>query len=220
MILIFTAEPILPALRAYCNPPVMPLPLVLSSIAELIGSTAPNKLTEVGVDQLLRAPWQDNNPNSKRKVERGLEKRFLLSSDVKDYKRRPHYARSPIMKYTRERCTCPGTVYVAYVPPRMGKTTACVAHIEMYGQNGGLCFSPAAADSGKPCLQNILALLDLKDYAKPPSGLGDLIARKLASPAGVRPTSYLLLDEFMPKGINSIDEDLARTIKTVVRKRN
>jgi len=197
----------------------MPVPL-LSSAGEVLGSTGLTKLTEEGVEQLLRAQWQNNNPNAKRKVKRGLEKRFLLTSDVDASKRRPRYASSPILQYMRERCTCPGTVYVAYVPPRMGKTTACVAHIEMYvrkGLNGGLCFSPA--DSGKPYLQNMLTLLDLKDYSNPPSGLVDLIARELASPAGV-PTSYLLLDEFMSKGINPMDEELARSIKTVVRGRN
>ena len=82
------------------------------------------------------------------------KKRFLHSSDVDAYKRRPQYASSQILQYMRERCTCPGTVYVAYVPPRMGKTTACVAHIE---RNGGLCFSPA--DFGKPFLQSMLSVV-------------------------------------------------------------
>lgn len=111
---------------------------------------------------------------------------------------------------------------MAYVPPAMGKTTACYAIMKKYVKkdetNRGICFSPN--DTSRPYLEHMMELLGFTDPENPPSGLVACLLDTLeVSPTGKLP-SILILDDFMPNGPTNIDINLLLAIKTKVRSMN
>jgi hypothetical protein len=135
--------------------------------------------------------------------------------------KRPAYAVSPILKNFKEFAQR-SVVNIAFVPPSMGKTTACFAIMKKYvkeGTNRGLCFSPYDT-SGSYYLEHMVTLLGFMDTKNPPVGLVAGLVHELDVPFDGRPPSYLVLDDFMPDGPNITDVDLISAIKTTIRSRN
>jgi hypothetical protein len=120
-----------------------------------------------------------------------------------------------------KKCAHRSAVNVAYVPPSMGKTTACHAIMRKYvkaGINRGLCFSPR--DTSRPYLEHMVNLLGFEDTNNPPVGLVDGLLAEINVTHCDKQPSYLILDDFMPAGPNIIDVDLLVAIKTTIRSMN
>jgi hypothetical protein len=179
-------------------------------------SAASTSLTEQAVKRLLESEWK-GTPKEKKTIEEKVKQRAVLGScDEMD---RTAYAASPILKQLKERSQI-GVVNVAYVPPCMGKTTACHAILKKYvkeGTNRGLCFSPN--DDSRPYLEHMVTLLGFTNNEKPPVGLVAGLVKALQVSRNGSP-SFLVLDDFMPFGPTNVDIDLLLQIKKTVRPMN
>ena len=133
-----------------------------------------------------------------KKIEEALKKRILHLDDTSKFERNP-YAKSPILRYMKDRCRRQGVVYVACVPPGMGKTTACYAFLRKYAANKSLFLSPP--DSSHIYIDNMLTHFGLENE-KAPSGFVIGLINAMDQSYRADTPSYLLLDEFMPQGPN------------------
>jgi hypothetical protein len=147
------------------------------------------------------------------------------------------YTMSPILKYMQERCTSDGTVYVAYVPKGMGKTTACYAFATAKEnlQNKVLALlASSPADGGTSsatfptCLESMVSLFSLR-WGTLPLGFVTTLIKSLISKKNTmgriigrnnNKRSYLIIDEFMSNGISKSDEKLVLQIKKLIHYTN
>jgi hypothetical protein len=193
-------------------PPAVVMALLTAGV-----TAATTTLTERAVKGLLETEWEGTT-EERGMIEDKVKKRPVLGS--KDSMKRTAYAASPILKHIKD-FGKRHVVNVAYVPHLMGKTTACHAIMKKYvkeGTNRGICFSPN--DNSRPYLEHMVTLLGFTDTKNPPVGLvAGLLAELDVSPAG-NPSSYLILDDFMPDGPTNIDIDLLLSIKTLIRSMN
>lgn len=121
--------------------------------------------------------------------------------------KRKHYARSPILKYMKSNIHTNGTIYVAYVPPGLGKTTACHAYLHKGYRRRGIAFVPT--DQSLPYFHSMLRLFDL-DPTKPPDGFLQHLITSLSEP-----DPGILI--FMTRGIYMDDVNLLNNIKKGIR---
>ena len=124
--------------------------------------------------------------------------------------KRKHYARSPILNYMKCNIHTNGTIYVAYVPPGLGKTTACHAYLHKGYRRRGIAFVPT--DQSLPYFHSMLRLFDL-DPTKPPDGFLQHLITSLSEPD----PGILILDDFMTRGRNMDDVNLLNNIKKGIR---
>lgn len=186
------------------------------------------------VDSLIRASverWNGTPAQEAKIVQAATSFRVLMGGGPNhtDDLERSEYAQSPILNYIRDRCTMDGVVYVAYVRPSQGKTTACFGSLARFATaSAGLAFSPPDNNMGGDhyYVQSMMKLLDLdyeydpiKNNDPPPKGwLHRLLEALEVSKEGKH--SYLLLDDFMTNGWNVTDQALLSTIKTALRGKN
>jgi hypothetical protein len=194
----------------------MPVPVLVTALLAGAVSAASTSLTEQAVQALLASEWK-GTPEEKETIEEKVKLRAVLGSS--DEMNRTAYAESPILKHLKE-FRQRGVANVAYVPPCMGKTTACHAIMKKYvkeGTNRGLCFSPN--DSSRPYLEHMVTLLGFTNTESPPVGLvAGLLKALQVSRTGSQ--SFLILDDFMPYGPTNIDIELLLQIKKTVRSMN
>jgi hypothetical protein len=172
------------------------------------------------VNSLLQGQWKKGKV-PKEKIKQALKKRILHLDDTSTkFERRP-YAKSHILRYTKERCRRQGVVYAAFVPHGMGKTTACYAFLQKYAANKFLFLSPP--DSSQTYVDNILNIdstLFGLEKEKAASGFVTGLIDAMDQPHPYNKPPYLLLDEFMPQGPNLYDSDLIFLIKSLIQERN
>jgi isochorismate hydrolase len=101
----------------------------------IIGTSAVTELTSAAAHSLLQAQWKEEKL-PKEKIKEALKKRILHLDDTSKFERKP-YAKSPILRYMKERCRRQRVVYVAFVLPGMG-TTACYAFLQKYAAKKSL----------------------------------------------------------------------------------
>ena len=127
---------------------------------------------------------------------------------------RPAYAKSPLLRRLEQLPLAPEIVYVAYVPPGNGKTTACRAFLRALKRKPrGIAFCPSQADP--PYAREMVKFLDL-DANDPPDGWLICLKNDINN-KGER--TYLLLDDFMSSGPNDFDRRLIESVKSTIRGR-
>ncbi|OEU14876.1 hypothetical protein FRACYDRAFT_241432 [Fragilariopsis cylindrus CCMP1102] len=143
---------------------------------------------------------------TKSKIKAAIEKRILFPNNNNinnestntntntntdtSSSRSKRYTMSPVLKYMQERCSSDnggGTIYVAYVPKGMGKTTACYAFATATANENSrrtknntkvlalLASSPTTTDGGgtstgatfPTCLESMVSLFNLRWGALP-----------------------------------------------------
>lgn len=193
------------------------MPAIATALLTAGVTTVTTTLTERVVNGLLETDWTGTTEEWKR-IEKKVMQCAVLGSE--DNMKRTDYAASPILEHIKKFGQT-GVANVAYVPPSMGKTTACHAIMKKYvkeGTNRGLCFSPN--DTPRPYLEHMVTLLGFTNIESPPFGLVACLLRTLGVYCSVQHPSYLILDDFMPAGPNRIDIDLLLSIKTRIRSMN
>ena len=160
------------------------------------------------------AAWT-GSPHSKKKIQQASDGPSIMGSTIT--MRRSKYADSPILNYMRTNCLLKGNVYVALVPPRMGKTTACHAFMEKYARKG-VAFSPTELKG--LYYEFVLQKIGI-DADNPPRGWLELFLSCLDAGKDSKLPSFLLLDDFANEdSINPFDKVFLTTIKAQIRSRN
>jgi hypothetical protein len=124
--------------------------------------------------------------------------------------RLPKYALSPILEHLMQSAKLMGTVYVAYVPPGHGKTSACEFFMRELRRLGvsGLAICPGS-DAGYS--MQMARLLKVGPETGRMESLMEALKKKNADGDNVQ--TYLLLDEYMSHGPNTTDLDFALRMK-------
>jgi hypothetical protein len=200
-------------------------PAVITAAAvvatEATGAVIVSKATESLINSigLAFSDRSDMPKEIQRKIDEVTNGCRVLSSGASP--KLESYARSPILDHMKKRLQDAGTVYVAYVPPGMGKTTACHACMKKRYPSKGIAFCPS--DRPFSYFHAMVHLLGF-DPNKPPVGLLQLLIDSLSkgeSPNDPEPSSkkhpFLILDDFMTGGVNEADLTLLSSIKTAIR---
>lgn len=158
--------------------------------------------------------WK-GSPASKKTIQKASKGPSIMGSSIT--MKRSKYANSPILNCMRTNCLLRGNVYVAFVPSRMGKTTACHAFMEKYAKQG-VAFSPTELEG--LYYEFVLRTIGL-EAENPPPGWLELFLSCLDAKSNSKLPSFLLLDDFANEdSISSFDKVFLRTIKSQIRSRN
>lgn len=201
---------------------------------DVVGCTG--SLVEPTVERMLssRVSVGMIHRETKNKIKDALERRILPhqanNQNINSNSNNSSYALSPILKYMKERCYSNGTIYVAYVPRGMGKTTSCYAFAKSNPNNQVLALvSPTDTSTSNStsttCIERMVSLFNLR-WGSVPQGFVTTLIKSLTTTSkkknliGItrrrrrrnnnneKDRSYLLIDEFMPNGINISDKKL------------
>jgi hypothetical protein len=167
------------------------------------------------IEDSVNKKWKGSEKQKKRIKD--LAKQCGVIRPSESLKRK-EYAKSPILNYMK-RPQSRGTIYVAYVPAGMGKTTACQAFMDKGYPSNGIAFVPT--DNTMPYFDSMLNLLSI-DSGNPPEGiLNYLIASLSSDPAdNTQKAPFLILDDFMTNGPNEADLALLNSIKKCIREKS
>jgi hypothetical protein len=219
-------------------------PIVERMLSERVSVGMIQKETKSKIKDALekRILFPNNNENTSASASTSIRTRTRTSSsnhnsDYETESKSNRYTMSPIMKYMKERCLSDGTVYVAYVPKGMGKTTACYAfaNAKENQQSKVLALvSSSPTDGGTStfptCLESMVSLFNLR-WGTLPQGFVTTLIKSLISKKNImerigrnrkrrNKRSYLIIDEFMSNGINKSDEKLVLQIKKLIHNTN
>jgi hypothetical protein len=219
-------------------------PIVERMLSERVSVGMIQKETKSKIKDALekRILFPNNNENTSASASTSIRTRTRTrtsnhNSDYETESKSNRYTMSPIMKYMKERCLSDGTVYVAYVPKGMGKTTACYAfaNAKENQQSKVLALvSSSPTDGGTStfptCLESMVSLFNLR-WGTLPQGFVTTLIKSLISKKNImerigrnrkrrNKRSYLIIDEFMSNGINKSDEKLVLQIKKLIHNTN
>lgn len=130
------------------------------------------------------------------------------------------YAQSPIIVHLKKNLLFSGTIYVAYVPNKCGKTTACYAAMDKPYCRRGVAFSPDTA-LNTPYFDSVLSYLDF-NAENPPGGFMVRLLQELEK-GDKHPEltkNLLILDNFMPNGFNVEDSHFLHNLKAQIKERS